>query len=860
MTYNEFLESAVDEVIKKISSNGVENVKNENNLKTFLQNNVRNTLIFVEDSCLIKKVEHIFENKILKKSDITFLPKIVSIDACINKILNKHEQFIIILSVLKKIKPKFSYSKLIKYAEDAQEIINKLYFSYINYDVFVEQYETISNQKLSISNQKPKEILEKYAEIDEKFAELLTIKRDYEQILNEENKLNPFLKLYNLLKQNVQKYNFIFNFNIENNVNQKIFALIKDNSLSIDFLKNDNINTINQNIIDKINIISLENPFDQAAFAYLKIKEAIINNKTISIENDDKFFKKNITSYLKSDNISCINDEKLKIILKLLLNIIKNHNISDLISFFKQNPQNFDPISTIKIEKLIKFRNNSIHDYNTFVKVLSQYITNHLIKHNRCMIELLIFIHKIAFNKIQYNKNNIYFFYIILLTLTKTYSKDINVSDNINKIFLLLIQTYKYCNLLILINDYSRILLYFTKKLNFSTNKNSSMYKNIVFRSQKEYFSEQYDINIVTNNTIETKNSVNTYIPSKMIVFSNNISNKPIIFDISIDNVVNCSKIYYINIVPSNSSSQNCLLYNITNCFTQYNIKLDINNTNIVDCIKLYKKYMLTESSSILIKKPFLKSINPTINIRPMSFSCTEIQFFIKNPYKIYAKHILKLQSYYQSNKQEKGNILHKILEQLIKEYDFKKNSIINNINIENYVKKESISIWNFKISDIKKWIIDNLHNAHLKQSLSEIRGEIYIDGFKITAIADRIDIKQDNSCRIIDYKTGTLPTQKEINSGMYSQLLIEGVILKYGKFENLDSNILDSLEFWKIGKNNSQYNILKNKNTQIESTLLGLKRILKESLEKPYTAYPIKYRFMENEDVFHLSRAIEIL
>jgi len=72
--------------------------------------------------------------------------------------------------------------------------------------------------------------------------------------------------------------------------------------------------------------------------------------------------------------------------------------------------------------------------------------------------------------------------------------------------------------------------------------------------------------------------------------------------------------------------------------------------------------------------------------------------------------------------------------------------------------------------------IVDGEH----ARTLPEVRGELEFSAageiFTLSGIADRIDVLQDGSVRIIDYKTGQLPAKKPGSKDYSAQLEAEGV------------------------------------------------------------------------------------
>ncbi len=70
---------------------------------------------------------------------------------------------------------------------------------------------------------------------------------------------------------------------------------------------------------------------------------------------------------------------------------------------------------------------------------------------------------------------------------------------------------------------------------------------------------------------------------------------------------------------------------------------------------------------------------------------------------------------------------------------------------------------------------------------------------FTLTAKADRIDRMTDGTLTIIDYKTGALPTNKEVAAGYAPQLPLEAAIAAAGGFEDLATAPVGGLLYWRL-------------------------------------------------------------
>ena len=94
-----------------------------------------------------------------------------------------------------------------------------------------------------------------------------------------------------------------------------------------------------------------------------------------------------------------------------------------------------------------------------------------------------------------------------------------------------------------------------------------------------------------------------------------------------------------------------------------------------------------------------------------------------------------------------------------------------------------------------------------LIKSFTEIRGSIKLETqngpFELTARADRLDQLADGSLEIIDYKTGSIPTKKQVRNGLSPQLSLEALIASKGGFDGLNNQHflrVVAFHYWKLG------------------------------------------------------------
>ena len=72
----------------------------------------------------------------------------------------------------------------------------------------------------------------------------------------------------------------------------------------------------------------------------------------------------------------------------------------------------------------------------------------------------------------------------------------------------------------------------------------------------------------------------------------------------------------------------------------------------------------------------------------------------------------------------------------------------------------------------------------------TEVDGVLTIDRdgrpFRLRARADRIDEIADGGYEIVDYKTGAIPTKKDVNAGLSPQLPLEAAMIVNGAFSDI--------------------------------------------------------------------------
>jgi ATP-dependent helicase/nuclease subunit B len=107
--------------------------------------------------------------------------------------------------------------------------------------------------------------------------------------------------------------------------------------------------------------------------------------------------------------------------------------------------------------------------------------------------------------------------------------------------------------------------------------------------------------------------------------------------------------------------------------------------------------------------------------------------------------------------------------------------------------RPEARALWWPRFRRIADWFADweTARRESIEKIDAEIRGEIQLplDNeriFTLSARADRIEQRHDGSFAILDYKTGQVPTEKQVRVGISPQLTLEAAILRQSGFKDL--------------------------------------------------------------------------
>jgi double-strand break repair protein AddB len=187
-------------------------------------------------------------------------------------------------------------------------------------------------------------------------------------------------------------------------------------------------------------------------------------------------------------------------------------------------------------------------------------------------------------------------------------------------------------------------------------------------------------------------------------------------------------------------------------------------------------------------------SPRPPVEVRPKKLSVTEIKTLIRDPYAIYARHILRLHPLDplrpEADPRLRGTVLHAILERFVARQGTGPDDLLqiaDEVLAENVPWPLARAVWRARIGKAAEAFIAFSASTGGDPVLMEKRGAASVPGldFTLTGKPDRIDRLEDGRLLLIDYKTGNPPSKDE-QTHFDKQLLLTAAMAENGAFPDL--------------------------------------------------------------------------
>ncbi len=229
-------------------------------------------------------------------------------------------------------------------------------------------------------------------------------------------------------------------------------------------------------------------------------------------------------------------------------------------------------------------------------------------------------------------------------------------------------------------------------------------------------------------------------------------------------------------------------------------------------------QHLLQPKNVTRIEKP---RPTPAVALRPRKLSVTEIETWLRDPYAIYARHILKLKPLdpleAPFGPRERGTLIHRALEKFLiacpgalpADAEKRLIEIADAVFAEFAIPKSILAIWRPRFLRAAQWFVasERGREAAIVKRHLEKRGEMTIPApggdFVLHGRADRIDELPGGEGAVIDYKTGRPPTNRQVETLLAPQLPLEAAMLAGGKFVDIAALTPVDLIYIQLGGGN---------------------------------------------------------
>ena len=196
----------------------------------------------------------------------------------------------------------------------------------------------------------------------------------------------------------------------------------------------------------------------------------------------------------------------------------------------------------------------------------------------------------------------------------------------------------------------------------------------------------------------------------------------------------------------------------------------------------------------------------PDLDLRPNRLSITEIETLYRDPYAIYAKRVLKLDPLedrlLKPKASDKGSIVHDALAEFMGKYPdklpdapYEKLLEIGEQHFAKFIIHPDVATYwwpRFKLT--ASWFTKEFEPERRALGITpcveqngELKFKLKDDSmFTLSGRADRIDLNSDGSFSVLDYKTGTAPSSKQVVTGFSPQLTLEAAMVQAGGFKGI--------------------------------------------------------------------------
>lgn len=209
----------------------------------------------------------------------------------------------------------------------------------------------------------------------------------------------------------------------------------------------------------------------------------------------------------------------------------------------------------------------------------------------------------------------------------------------------------------------------------------------------------------------------------------------------------------------------------------------------------------------------------PPLPLRPARLSVTEVETLVRDPYAIYAKHVLKLHPLdppgLSPGAGERGSIVHDVLARFVAEGPDPRNPAARDSLVAmgraafapvSRHAPDVAALWWPRFLRVADWFLgwEAVRRDGIAASFVERDGRLEwptASGrtFALTGRADRFDALADGRYAVVDYKTGQLPGVEETAVAFSPQLPLEAAMLAAGAFRDVPAGETFALTYVRV-------------------------------------------------------------
>ncbi|MBI1364415.1 MAG: double-strand break repair protein AddB [Alphaproteobacteria bacterium] len=202
------------------------------------------------------------------------------------------------------------------------------------------------------------------------------------------------------------------------------------------------------------------------------------------------------------------------------------------------------------------------------------------------------------------------------------------------------------------------------------------------------------------------------------------------------------------------------------------------------------------------------------LEARPRKLGVTRFEKLMRDPYGIYARYILRLKKLdplaQPAGKRELGRLLHTVFEIFARESPegaarrARLSALLDEHAAAHGVEGAARVIWSARLEAALDWFEDWDRAQRLRGAPAVVEGEgewtfpAPAGPFTLTARADRIDRLEGGGAALFDFKTGVLPSLKQVQAQFNPQLPLTAVIVEEGGFSSLGPARAESFHYVK--------------------------------------------------------------